>query len=119
MKHTQGKFKVLHADKAGFYSVYTLEQNEHKTICKFYYRISGASLNQTIFSKEEAGANAILISEAPETKAKLQKSEAQRDELLKLCKLVMKSTTDGSFVVAKNWWLKMEDLIKKITKSND
>lgn len=57
--------------------------------------------------------------EVPTTKAKLKRAEAQRDELLKLCKLVMKSTTDGSFVVASNWWLKMEDLIKSITKSND
>lgn len=45
------------------------------------------------------------------------KLKKQRDELLKICKLVMQSDIDGSFVTAADWWTKMKHLIK--TCEND
>lgn len=78
-------------------------------------------------TKEEAETIAKLMVEAPETKAKLKRSEAQRDELLKALNL------------SQQWIIKMnnclpkselkdilsagiksnEKAIKSITKSND
>lgn len=96
MKYTKGKWISLGKTKTQIRIV--SKNNIHEVLCY---------INENI---EEAEANAILISEAPETKAKLQRVEAQRDELLALAHSIVNG------ILAQNEILhNAKKLIKSIT----